>query len=101
MPGHSPATAPASWYRDPQYWSAERARLFARTWQFVTHESALSAPGAWCADVLAGYPILLVRDLEGVLRGVHNVCRHRAGPLVKEDAGVCDGSLATWRYLSQ
>lgn len=98
----SPQTAPAAWYADPQLWPAERSNVFARTWQFVTHESALPEKRAWRADNLAGYPIILVRDDAGLVRGFHNVCRHRAGPLVKDEAGVCDGALTCqyhgWRY---
>ncbi|MEI9903791.1 MAG: aromatic ring-hydroxylating dioxygenase subunit alpha [Asticcacaulis sp.] len=43
-----------------------------------------------------------MRGDDGTLRAFHNVCRHRAGPLVREDAGVCDGSLTCqyhgWKY---
>src|SRR6185437_15980543 len=35
---------------------------------------------------IAGVPLLLVRGDDGVLRALHNVCRHRAGPLA-----TCDG----------
>lgn len=95
-------TAPAEWYSDPGFWARERTHIFAAGWQFVTHESEVAASGAWRAETLAGYPILLVRDDAGSLRGFHNVCRHRAGPLVKGEAGVCAGALVCqyhgWRY---
>lgn len=98
----APHTAPAVWYRDPEWWPLERANVFATSWQFVTHESALPGPRSWRADDLAGYPIILVRDDAGVIRGFHNVCRHRAGPLVRERSGICDGALTCqyhgWRY---
>lgn len=95
-------TAPAIWYRDPAVWQAERARIFAPSWQFVGHESSLTQPGAWVADTLAGWPVIVARGEDGALRGFHNVCRHRAGPLVREESGVCDGALVCpyhgWRY---
>lgn len=95
-------TASATWYRDPALWPVERTQVFAKAWQFVAHESELTAAGAWRADNLAGYPVILVRDEKGVIRGFHNVCRHRAGPLVREETGVCDGALTCqyhgWRY---
>ena len=37
--------------------------------------------GAWKAITVAGLPVLLVRDKDGVLRAFLNVCRHRAAPL--------------------
>lgn len=97
----TPHTNPAAWHREPAFWQAERTHIFARSWQFVTHESALAEPGAYVADTLAGYPIVLVRD-GATVRGFHNVCRHRAGPLVRDSAGLCDGALVCqyhgWRY---
>jgi choline monooxygenase len=99
----APRTAPAAWYREPRYWAAERARIFAPSWQFIAHESMLAQTGAFVADTLAGWPVLVVRDESGALRGFHNVCRHRAGPLVGSERGACDGALVCryhgWRYM--
>ncbi|MBX9460447.1 MAG: aromatic ring-hydroxylating dioxygenase subunit alpha [Brevundimonas sp.] len=43
-----------------------------------------------------------MRGKDGVLRAFHNVCRHRAGPLVQGAAGHCGGELVCayhgWRY---
>ena len=98
----SPATAPASWYVDPALWPVERRHIFAGSWQFLTHESAVAEPRSWRADVLAGYPVIVVRGDDGLLRAFHNVCRHRAGPLTRGDGGVCDGALTCqyhgWKY---
>ncbi|MDB5432826.1 MAG: Rieske (2Fe-2S) protein [Caulobacter sp.] len=90
-------TLPAVLYRDPAQWQAERRGVFAKAWQFFVHESAVAAPGAWAAETLAGFPLLVVRGHDGVLRGFHNVCRHRAGPLSDGEAGVCEAVL-TCRY---
>ncbi|MDX2275416.1 MAG: aromatic ring-hydroxylating dioxygenase subunit alpha [Hyphomonadaceae bacterium] len=98
----SPVTLPASWYADPNLWSRERRAIFAKSWHFVTHASALPETGAWRAETLAGYPVLVVRDEAGALRGFHNVCRHRAGPLTEGEEGRCEGALVCryhgWRY---
>lgn len=95
-------TAPANWYVDPAQWPVERERVFAANWQFVGHLSDFETPGAWRADVLAGYPVVVLRDDNGDLRGFHNVCRHRAGPLTRGETGVCEGHLTCqyhgWRY---
>jgi choline monooxygenase len=90
-------TLPAAWYRDPVRWEAERRGVFGRAWQFLVHESVVAEPGAWAAETLASYPLMVVRGQDGVLRGFHNVCRHRAGPLTDGAAGRCDG-LLTCRY---
>ncbi|THD77648.1 MAG: Rieske (2Fe-2S) protein [Phenylobacterium sp.] len=88
---------PAALYRDPAVWAAERTAIFARSWQFVAHESDLPETGSWVAEVVAGFPVLVVRDEQGTLRGFHNVCRHRAGPLTDGPSGRCEKWL-TCRY---
>jgi len=97
------ATAPVDWYVDPAFWPKERLPIFARSWQFVTHESALPEPGSWVSDNLAGWPILLIRGEDGMIRGFHNVCRHRAGPLTQGEAGKCEGPITCryhgWAYM--
>jgi choline monooxygenase len=99
----APVTLPAAQYRnDPVQWEAERRSIFAKSWQFFGHESQLAETGQWLAETLAGYPIVVVRDEAGVLRGYHNVCRHRAGPLTDGPSGKCDGALVCryhgWTY---
>lgn len=95
-------TAEAVGYRDPAQWQAERTSVFARSWQFLGHESALAEPGSWIAETLAGYPVVVLRDDDGALKGFHNVCRHRAGPLTLGPSGRCHGAFVCryhgWRY---
>ena len=97
-----PMTAPLALYRDPNIFEAERQLIFARTWQFMGLESDLYRTGDYLAQTIAGYPVVVVRDEQGGLRAYHNVCRHRAGPLVGEARGRCPGELVCryhgWRY---
>jgi choline monooxygenase len=101
MPAPAP-TAPVPLYRDPQVYERERAAIFGRSWQFFGVEAEVARPGDYLSEVLAGYPLLVVRDEGGTLRGFHNLCRHRAGPLVGEARGRCDRQLVCrfhgWRY---
>ena len=99
----APETLPASLYRnDPEQFRREREAIFACTWQYFGHASLLAKAGDWLAETIAGYPIIVVRDDKGELRGYHNVCRHRAGPLTDGPAGHCDGLLVCryhgWAY---
>ena len=95
-------TLPAALYRDPAVFQRERQGVFAAGWQFLGHEREAAGEGDYLAGDVAGWPVLAVRGKDGVLRGFHNVCRHRAGPLVGAGAGNCGGELTCryhgWRY---
>jgi choline monooxygenase len=73
-------TLPAPLYTDAGILLAEREKIFARTWQVVGHAGQVANPGDYFTTELLGEPLLLVRGVDGRLRGFYNVCRHRAGP---------------------
>ena len=75
--------------------------MFGREWLFVGHRHELSEPGDYLACDIAGWPLVVVVDDEGGLRAHHNVCRHRAGPLVHEGCGRVAGLVCRyhgWSY---
>ena len=94
-------TTPAAWYRDPARYAAERRSIFGRAWLFMAHLSELKNEGDVVTATIAGFPLLVVRTADG-LKGFHNVCRHRAGPLVDADRSNCGSSLVCkyhgWAY---
>lgn len=95
-------TLPARLYGCPDAWERERAGVFGRTWLFLGHEAEAPAEGDWLAVEIAGLRLMMVRGRDGTLRVFHNVCRHRAGPLVQGERGRCEGELVCayhgWRY---
>ncbi len=95
-------TLDAALYRDPAIYEAERREIFARGWLLIASESQLPGIGSYVAVTVAGFPLLVVRGKDNVVRGFHNVCRHRAGPLTSEGAGECGEALTCryhgWRY---
>ena len=84
-------TAPAASYRDPARYAQERQSIFGRSWLFMAHESELKNEGDVVTATIAGFPLLVVRTVDDI-KGFHNVCRHRAGPLMDQDRGNCSGS---------
>jgi choline monooxygenase len=82
-------TLPARWYVDPDVFARERERVFAKEWLLFGCEAQLPAAGDALAEAVAGWPLFVVRAPNGTLRGFHNVCRHRAGPLVWEGSEHC------------
>ena len=75
--------------------------VFYRHWWLLARAEQLTDAGDYVAKTLGHWPVLVRRDERGELRGFHNVCRHRAGPLVHEGAGNCKGFVCRyhgWRY---
>ena len=85
-------TLPARYYTDPAVFEAERQRVFAPAWNLVAYEHQLRQVGDYVTENLAGWPIFVQRAADGSLRGFHNVCPHRAGPIVWDGEG-CQASL--------
>jgi len=73
-------TLPAPLYTSSEVFAIEKERIFAYTWQVVGHASQVAKAGDFFTVDLVGEPLVIVRGLDGSLRGFYNVCRHRAGP---------------------
>lgn len=71
-------TLPANWYTDPNILQQEQEAIFKRTWQFVGHMQNVAQPGDYFTTRCAHVPIVITRDLDGIVRGFVNVCRHRS-----------------------
>ncbi|HEX7369454.1 MAG TPA: aromatic ring-hydroxylating dioxygenase subunit alpha [Rhodanobacteraceae bacterium] len=84
------ATAlPARFYVDAKSAERDYRCVFRHGWQLLARSEQLAGPGDHVVAGIAGVPLLLVRGDDGVLRALHNVCRHRAGPLA-----LCNGQGA-------
>jgi choline monooxygenase len=87
LPLERARTISASWYFDTEIYEAERRAVFGDTWQVVGRTDQVTEPGAYLTATIAGEPILVIRDGDGVLRAFANVCRHRAAPLLTDAQG--------------
>jgi len=77
---------PAAFYHGDAALRRDRDTVFMRSWQLVADASRLADIGDHVVTEIAGVPLVLVRGEDGRVRALHNVCRHRAGPLA-----TCDG----------
>jgi phenylpropionate dioxygenase-like ring-hydroxylating dioxygenase large terminal subunit len=80
-------TLPAKWYIDPDQFELEKRAIFAKTWHLVTHKSRFDKPGSYVSTTIAGFPIFLSLGKDGQIKAYHNVCRHRASPVIQKEAG--------------
>jgi Rieske 2Fe-2S family protein len=107
---------PGPMYGDPRVHAADLDRIWHREWVFAGHECELAEPGAYLTLTVGAYPVVVVRGLDGALRALHNVCRHRGALLCDAPAGntrrkfVCpyhqwvyelDGSLSRARSMGE
>ena len=76
------ATIPARLYVDPVYLALEEEKVFGRTWQLVGRADQVAEPGQFFTAEIAREGIVVLRDGD-VLRGFHNICLHRAGPVAQ------------------
>jgi choline monooxygenase len=77
---------PARFYSGATSLERDRRAVFAHGWELLAPADQLAGRGDHVVGEIAGVPLLLVRDDDGTLRALHNVCRHRAGPLA-----TCNG----------
>lgn len=98
---------PGSYYLDETHFARERDAIFHREWFCIGRRSGLSAKGDYRLVNILGESMLLVCDADGVLRGFHNVCRHRGAELLRsrgfdEQCGVFQAGIRcpyhSWNY---
>jgi choline monooxygenase len=95
------ATLPASWYGDATIHERERAVIFGSEWLYFTTAAAFAGHGDYVAGEIAGWHIVVVQGEDGALLAHHNVCRHRAGPLVEDGTGHASSFVCRyhgWAY---
>jgi choline monooxygenase len=100
-------TPPASWYTSQAVWELERRSVFARAWQPIARVDELES-GTYASGCFAGTPFVVTRERAGMVRALHNTCRHKGREVVvgrgRADELVCgyhgwsyrlDGALAS------
>jgi choline monooxygenase len=75
-------------YTDPQWFTIDQSGIISKSWQWVCHAEKMRAPGSYKTTDIAGHPIVVIRDREGVLRAFYNVCQHRAHPVLAGEGTV-------------
>lgn len=88
---------PASWYSSQEIYEFERRAIFSKRWLFISHKSRLTQTGDWLRYSFASYDIIVTRDRTGAINSFHNVCRHRAYPVVEKE-GAGNNKILACRY---
>lgn len=93
---------PSAYYRSREIFQSEQDRIFTSTWLCVARASRLSKPGSFLTVDVTGESVLLVRNRNGEIRALLNLCRHRGSLLCTEEAGDFGRSIRCpyhgWTY---
>jgi phenylpropionate dioxygenase-like ring-hydroxylating dioxygenase large terminal subunit len=79
---------PGGRYHEPQFHDLERQHIWRKTWLTAAHLSELPEAGSYKIFEQLGLSIIIIRGLDGEVRALHNVCRHRGAALLLEAAGT-------------
>jgi choline monooxygenase len=74
------ATIPARCYVDPVFAALEDEKVFGRSWQLVGRAQQVAETGAFFTAEMGCESVVVLND-GNALRGFHNICLHRAGPV--------------------
>jgi phenylpropionate dioxygenase-like ring-hydroxylating dioxygenase large terminal subunit len=82
QPGHA---LPRAVYHDPEIYDSEIRRIFMKCWQYVGHVSQIPDKGDYFLFEIADESVIVVRDGDGSVNALLNVCRHRG-------SRICDAA---------
>lgn len=88
-------------YVDPDFHRLDMELIWYRDWLFVGHDCEIARPGSYFTLQVGDYPVVVVRGRDGVIRALHNTCRHRGSRVCTAHKGmaaklVC--SYHQWTY---
>lgn len=99
-PGH---VLEGPFYTSPEIFDLDIDAVFATQWIFVATEPEIPEPGDFVTIDLGRYSVIVLRDDDGVVRALHNVCRHRGSRVLHEERGSV-GNLVCgyhqWTYAT-
>lgn len=74
---------PKSVYTSAEFLAQEQRHVFAQDWICAGRAETLPNPGDYLTLSLAGEPVIVLRDRDGAIRALSNVCRHRMSTLLE------------------
>jgi len=92
---------PAGRYTDPDFFAAEQKHIWSKSWLFAGHTDEIAEPGSYKLWRDSGVPVIIIRGKDRVIRGFYNTCRHRGGPLVRDEQGKASSLKClyhSWNY---
>ncbi len=82
LPFEQARAMPPEVYTTQEFLDQEIEHIFAKDWFCVGRADGLANAGDYTTADLAGQPVVVMRDRDGVLRAMSNVCLHRMSTLL-------------------
>ena len=79
---------PRPFYIDPEFFRLDMEMIWYRDWLFVGHDCEISRPGSYFTVQIGNYSVVVVRGRDGVIRALHNSCRHRGSRVCTAPKGT-------------
>jgi phenylpropionate dioxygenase-like ring-hydroxylating dioxygenase large terminal subunit len=86
---------------DPHLYELELERIFAKTWVFLTPESAIPNPGDYVQASIGEDPVVVSRSADGSIHAFLNSCTHRGNKVCQFERGNTKSFVCPyhgWRY---
>ncbi len=88
-------------YYDPAFMQKEWDRLWTRAWLIAGVETDIPEPGDYSVYRVGRESIIIVRQEDGSVKALYNVCAHRGNQIVRNDRGslprfTC--AFHSWQY---
>jgi phenylpropionate dioxygenase-like ring-hydroxylating dioxygenase large terminal subunit len=99
LPASQARTMPPAYYTSEEFLDLEREELFRKEWVCVGHRAEVSKPGDYFTYEIVGEPLLVTHGLDGRIRILSNVCRHRAN-LVATGSGNAKKFICGYHFWS-
>lgn len=80
-------------YHSRALFDLEKREVFQTHWQIAGHVNDIPSPGDYLTMDVTDERALVIRGKDGVVRGFHNLCRHRGARVAAEEHGHCKGAL--------
>lgn len=104
-----------AFYIDQDYYKLDLETIWYRDWLFIGHDCEIPRAGNYFTVQVGDYPVVITRDRQGVIRALHNSCRHRGSRVCTQHKGasaklVCpyhqwtyelDGTLLFARHMAE
>ncbi|GAA1406082.1 (Fe-S)-binding protein [Glutamicibacter uratoxydans] len=94
----------APFYTDPTIFKMDMEGIFSNHWLFAASIAELPEPGDYVTVEYGPISLIVLRNDEGGVNVMHNVCRHRGARVLTADSGTTGNLVCgyhSWTYNSE